>query len=373
MAVLAREDNLLLRNSCQYGCRRPEVHSDPSLPCAARKFDLLFGDWRPALSHRLRRQDSGRRRHGDTAAAGATRPGYLSPSMGRRSGLRSSGRNSYYQPPGFPRVMPLRFWKKEKPEKGKPEAESEKPKAKPKEKPAVQPAPIEKAEKPEPVVKKPEEKPAAPAAPPKPGEVEVFVNEAHAGLVDLGLTVAPTKGVFAKRVATYPGGEAAFVAEYRSAPYKAVTRVLADWLGFRVPEAFELDAVLKEVNPRLSSFKLTLAAKDPTWLDQELNLRKVKLISGDQEKVVRFKDARDLLKGVNEILASRKLAFVELETWADDFAFLLVRDPRWDKLKNPELVVVKADQTATGGECGECGAPVGKYWSDCLKCGAVFG
>src|SRR2546428_7135690 len=220
MAVLAREDNLLLRSGCQYGCRRPEVHSDPSLPRAARKFDLLFGDWRPALSHRLRRQDSGRRRHGDTAAAGATRPGYLSPSMGRRSGLRSSGRNSYYQPPGFPRVMPLRFWKKEKPEKGKPEAESEKPKAKPKEKPAVQPAPIEKAEKPEPAVKKPEEKPAAPAAPPKPGEVEVFVNEAHAGLVDLGLTVAPTKAVFAKRVAAYPGGEAAFVAEYRNQPYQ---------------------------------------------------------------------------------------------------------------------------------------------------------
>ena len=258
-------------------------------------------------------------------------------------------------------MMPLRFWKKEKPEKGKPEAESEKPKAKPKEKPAVQPAPIEKAEKPEPVVKKPEEKPAAPAAPPKPGEVEVFVNEAHAGLVDLGLTVAPTKAVFAKRVAAYPGGEAAFVAEYRSAPYKAVTRVLADWLGFRVPEAFELDAVLKEVNPRLSSFKLTLAAKDPTWLDQELNLRKVKLILGEQEKVVRFKDARDFLKGVNDLLVGRKLAF------------LLVRDPRWDKLKNPELVVIKADQTATGGECGECGAPVGKYWSDCLKCGAVFG
>src|SRR5881628_874107 len=141
--------------------------------------------------------------------------------MVRRSGLRSSGRNSYYQPPGFPRVMPLRFWKKEKPEKGKPEAESEKPKAKPKEKPAVQPAPIEKAEKPEPVVKKPEEKPAAPAAPPKPGEVEVFVSEAHAGLVDLGLTVARTKAVFAKRVAAYPGGEAAFVAEYRSASYGA--------------------------------------------------------------------------------------------------------------------------------------------------------
>jgi len=112
--------------------------------------------------------------------------------------------------------------------------------------------------------------------------------------------------------------------------------------AFRVPETFELDAILKDVNPRLSSFKLALAAKDLTWLDQELNLRKVKLILGDQEKVVRFKTRGTLLKGVNEILASRKLAFVELETWADDFAFLLVRDPRWDKLKNPELVVIKA-------------------------------
>ena len=209
--------------------------------------------------------------------------------------------------------MPLRFWKKDKPEKGKPEKETAEPQEKPKEPPAAKPAPTVKAAKAEPVPKKPEEKPGAPAAPPKPGEVEVFVTEAHAGLVDLGLTVAPTKAVFAKRVAAYPGGDAAFVAEYRSAPYKAVTRVLADWLGFRVPETFELGAILKHVNPRLSSFKLALAAKDLTWLDQELNLRKVKLILGDQEKVVRFKDARDLLKGVNEILASRKLAFVAFE------------------------------------------------------------
>src|SRR5439155_901945 len=106
--------------------------------------------------------------------------------------------------------MPLRFWKKEKPKKGKPEEKPEETKQTPKEKPAAKIAPPEKAPKPEPAVKKPEEKPAAPAAPPKPGEVEVFVNEAHAGLVDLGLTVGPTKGVFAKRVATYPGGEAAF-------------------------------------------------------------------------------------------------------------------------------------------------------------------
>src|SRR5437899_12671211 len=121
----------------------------------------------------------------------APRPGYLSPSMRRRSGLRSSEHNSYYEPPGFPRQMPLRFGKKDKPEKGKPEKETEEPKEKPKEPAAPKPAPSERAAK-------AAEKPAPPpTAPPKPGEVEVFVNEAHAGLVDLGLTVAPTKAVFA--------------------------------------------------------------------------------------------------------------------------------------------------------------------------------
>jgi len=269
--------------------------------------------------------------------------------------------------------MPLRFWKKEKPDKGKPEKEPEKPPKVEKERPAAKPAPAETVLKQEPSAKKPEEKPAPPPTPSKPGEVEVFVNEAHAGLVDLGLTVAPTKAVFAKRIAAYPGGEGAFVAEYRTAPYKAVTRVLADWLGFRVPEIFEPDKLLGDVNLRLSSFKLSVALKDLTWLDKELNLRKAKLVMGDQEKVVRFKDARDLLKSVNEMLAPKKLAFLELETWADDFGFLLVREPRWDKIAGSRFVIVKADQTANGGECGECGAPVGKYWSDCLKCGAVFG
>src|SRR5207249_3629761 len=129
------------------------------------------------------------------SAAGARRLAYLAASIEGRSRLRSSEHNSYYEPSGFPQEMPLRFWKKEKPEKGKPEEKPEEPKQKPKEKPAEKVAPAEKAAKPEPAVKKPEEKPAAPAAPPKPGEVEVFVNEAHAGLVDLGLTVAPTKGV----------------------------------------------------------------------------------------------------------------------------------------------------------------------------------
>ncbi len=260
--------------------------------------------------------------------------------------------------------MPLRFWKKEKPEKGK-EEEEEKPKEAPKAKGAP---PEERAPKPG-----PEAKEAEPATPAKPADLSSVVGDVHAALVEMGLTVPATKAVFEKRIGAYLGGGAAFLTDYRAQPYRAVTRVLADWLGFRVPEAFEPEALLKEVNLRLSSFKLTAAMKDVTWLDKELGLRKGKLIVGDQEKVVRFKDARDFLKGVNDMTAPKPIAFLELETWADDFAFLLVREPRWEKLAETELVVVKADQTSRGGECGECGAPVGKYWSDCLKCGAVFG
>ena len=127
------------------------------------------------------------------------------------------------------------------------------------------------------------------------------------------------------------------------------------------------------MNLRLSSFKLSVQMTDLTWLDQELSLRKARLRLGEAEKVVRFKDARDFIRGVNEMVAPRKLAFLELETWAPDYAFLLVRDPKWDKLATTKLVVVKAPQTAVGGECGECGAPVGENWHDCLSCGAVFG
>jgi len=268
--------------------------------------------------------------------------------------------------------MPLRFWKKDKPEARKQET------AKGKEEKKADPVPaVEETVKPlEPEAtkeeaKKPETK--APPRPPGPSDAQGAVGAAHAALVELGLTVPATRTVFAKRIAAYPGGEAAFSADYQAAPYRAVTRVLADWLGFRVPDVFEPQALLSEVNLRLSSFKLSVQMRDLTWLDKELNLRKTRLSVGDQERVVRFKDARDLLKSVNELLAPKKIAFLELETWADDFAFLLVRDPQWDKIAATDLVVVKADQTAKGGECGECGAPVGKYWSDCLKCGAVFG
>ncbi|TLZ40910.1 MAG: hypothetical protein E6K19_09100 [Methanobacteriota archaeon] len=280
--------------------------------------------------------------------------------------------------------MPLRFWKKDKAEKGpeeaqKPEPTEEKEEAKEKPTPPVETGKLEpevkkaEAKKPETGKVEPKKPEGKPAPPPTPQEIEAALNEAHAVFVDLGLTVPPTRPVFGKRVAGYPGGEAAFAASYRSERHRAVTRVLADWLGFRLPDAFEPDALLSEVNLRLSSFKLSIQLKDLTWLDKELNLRKAKLVMGDVERVVRFKDARDFVKSVNELIGSKKLAFLELETWGDDYAFLLVREPRWDKIAATEWVVVKAEQTAKGGECGECGAPVGKYWSDCLKCGAVFG
>ncbi len=207
----------------------------------------------------------------------------------------------------------------------------------------------------------------------KPEDVDAAVQEVHAGLVDLGLTISGTKPVFLKRIASYPGGAAAFLADYRAEPYRAVTRTLTDWLGFRAPGEFDPIRLLDEVNLRLSSFKLSAQMTDMSWLDKELGLRKARLRVVDQERVVRFKDARDFVKGLNELLAPKKVGLLELETWSDDYAFLLAREPRWEKLASTNLVVVKAPQTAVGGECGECGAPVGAHWHDCLACGAVFG
>lgn len=278
--------------------------------------------------------------------------------------------------------MPFKFWKREKPEKEKGKAE-EKKKAEPAVKAkapevkkgegmetkakteGVVPAPKEEAGK-------GEEKPKAAPAPP-PAEVEAAVAEVHGSLVELGLTIPGTKGVFTKRVADFPGGVGAFVSAYKDKPYRAVTRVLGDWLGLHAPADFDPAKLLGDVNLRLSSFKLSLQMSEMTWLDQELGLRKARMRLADQEKVVRFKDARDFVKGVNELLVTRKLAFLELETWSNEYAFILVREPKWDKLAATSLVVVKAPQTAVGGECGECGAPVGSNWHDCLSCGAVFG
>lgn len=265
--------------------------------------------------------------------------------------------------------MPFKFWKRDKPVAPAGPAPAPQPpvpepgQGTPAEaSPAAQAAPV------------PEAQPAAPAPQIPPEElIPATVAEVHVGLVDLGLTIPATKGVFEKRVAGFPGGAAAFVETYKAAPYRATTRLLAEWLGFRAPAEFDPEGFLQAMNLRLSSFKLVVKMTDLTWLDQDLGLRKARLNLDGQEKVVRFKDARDFVKGVNDLLASKKIVFLELETWSGEFAFMLVRDPRWEKLAATNLVVVKAPQTAVGGECGECGAPVGTNWHDCLSCGAVFG
>ena len=269
--------------------------------------------------------------------------------------------------------MPFKFWKREKPEKEKgadeetaESKEADKPKAAAETKPET-PAAAARAPAAEAATRagKPPEAPA--------GDLDAAAGELHGGLVDLGLTIPGTRTVFGKRVAAFPDGTGAFLTLYREKPYRAGTKILVDWLGFRAPAEFDPEKLLAEVNLRLSSFKLSLQMGDLTWLDQELGLRKARLRLADAEKVVRFKDARDFIKSVNELVAPKKLAFLELETWSPEFAFLLVREPRWDKLAATKLVVVKAPQTAVGGECGECGAPVGENWHDCLSCGAVFG
>jgi hypothetical protein len=275
--------------------------------------------------------------------------------------------------------MPFKFWKRDKPEKEKGSAESKKG--------GEKPAPGSKAASETEAAQAPDATPttgpeaaasetavsAAEKPPePAPSDLEAAVAEIHAGLVDLGLTIAGTKAVFAKRVAMFPGGTGTFLATYREKPYRAGTRILADWLGFRAPADFDPEKLLADVNLRLSSFKLSVQMTDLTWLDQELSLRKARLRLGEAERVVRFKDARDFIRGVNEMIAARKLTFLELETWSRDYAFFLVREPKWEKLAATKLVVVKAPQTAVGAECPECGAPVGMNWRDCLSCGAVF-
>src|SRR5439155_24315554 len=100
--------------------------------------------------------------------------------------------------PGM-RAMPLRFWKKDKPEQGKEEKGESKVEKGPKaEKPASQES---KDELLRPETKKPEEKKpedTAPTRTPQPGDAEGAIGEAHAALGDLGPTDPLTNGVLTK-------------------------------------------------------------------------------------------------------------------------------------------------------------------------------
>lgn len=266
--------------------------------------------------------------------------------------------------------MPFKFWKKDKAADRPPEAEEKE--AEPHAEPPgeASPAPAPEVD----VAPSPASESAAAVAVAVEMDPAAVVRTIHEGLVELGLVAKPTKDIFAKRVAAYPGGLDGFLEVHETEPWKPTTQVLAGWLALRANADFDPEVLLDEVNPRLSSFGMSITIEGLSWLDQELGLRKARLRLADRDRIVRFKDPRDFLRGVNELIASKKLTLVELETWGgDDLAFLLVREPNWSGLADTDLVVVKDPQTATGGECAECGAKVGKNWYDCLSCGAVFG
>src|SRR5256885_16140365 len=111
--------------------------------------------------------------------------------------------------PGM-RAMPLRFWKKEKPEKGKEEKADEK-----KEKEETKPAPAARDEKVKPTepegkkaeAKKPEaQKPETktPPRPPQPGEVDAAGEGVRAALRETGLPLPPTRTGVWQAQAQYP-------------------------------------------------------------------------------------------------------------------------------------------------------------------------
>jgi len=371
MAVFPSEHDAAIRRDGEDRRRHPEVNSDPAPVGPARKLDVVLGNRGPAFAKPPRLQDLRGRIH-SKSCPGAKPSGYKIPTLFRTA--RFTRKTIIISSQTAEGRIPLKFWKKDKVEA--------KPAPKPQPKPTPKPEPTSAGAKAEPAVG-PEKgtaaspgtvavtlpKPQTPTSPTGPVEA---IPAAHHSLVELGLTTPATMGIFERRVAAYPEGAAAFAKDYQERPYRAVTRVLVDWLAVRASTEFDPPKLLGEVNLRLSSFGLAAELKELTWLDQELGLRKGRVLLGGREKIVRFKDPRDFMKGINDLIAPRRAVFLELETWSDEFAFILVREPRWDRLVASEAVVVKAPQTASGGQCGECGAPVGKYWHDCLTCGAVF-
>lgn len=243
--------------------------------------------------------------------------------------------------------MPLKFWKRERRPPSPPEESRPPKKAKP---------------------------PSRGKPPSKEADAERLdskLRDVHAQLVDLGLTSAGTFSVFRTRVRNDPG-LGSFLESLEEEPWKHVTSFVASWLGFRVPERFDLADLLYAANQRLSSFGLTIIASDEVWVDQPTGVREATLTLGEEVAVeIRFRTPRDVFVGINELLSDRDLAFLELETWADVAAFMLVRRPRWDRLSTAALVVVKSERTAGGGECRECESSIGSRWASCIACGAA--
>lgn len=243
--------------------------------------------------------------------------------------------------------MPLRFWRKEE---KKPAPPVKKPPERPAEKPAVK-----AAEK--------------PAAPPKPKRTpEEIAAEVHKGLVEAGVTIEGTREVFKKRLAEKFGSLDAFTKEYERGPPKAVTGFIASWLGFTVPEKFTLADLLYRSNQRLSSFGIQVSATDEVIVDEAQGRREVTLSLQEDMTTFQFQTPREVFVAINALVKERGVRFLELETWSGGYAFMLAKAPRWDRLADGDLVVVKAEETAGDRECPECGSRISENWATCIAC-----
>ncbi len=243
------------------------------------------------------------------------------------------------------------FWKRE-------EKKPASPPAQPARKEAARPEPTPPAAAPEPAPAKP------PASP------EDIANGVHRALVEAGLTVEGTRDVFKKRIEAQSGSLEAFAVEYRADPPKAVTAFIASWLGFPVPAQFALEDVLADANQRLSSFGMQIIGSNERVKDAAAGLREATFTLQEQEVTVKFGTPREVFNEMNSMIQERGVRFLELETWTDDYAFMLAKPPKWDKLVSGRLVVIKAPETATDGECPQCGSKLGEKWASCIGCNA---
>ena len=246
------------------------------------------------------------------------------------------------------------FWKREEKKAAPPPAQApRKPAEAPKEEPQAPAA-------------------AAPAPSKPPATSEEIVDRVHHALVEAGLTIEGTRDVFRKRVEETSGSLDEFAKAYRADPAKAVTGFIVTWLGFQVPAKFTLDELLENANQRLSSFGMQVVATNERVVDASAGMREATFALQEQEIRVRFGTPREVFNELNGMIQERGARFLELETWTDDYAFMLAKSPKWDKLTSGKLVVIKAAETATDGECPQCGAMAGEKWASCIGCGAPF-
>jgi hypothetical protein len=249
--------------------------------------------------------------------------------------------------------MPFKFWKKEE---AKPAtAPPKKSEGKPAEKPAGKAA----------------EKPSEKAPPAKRGPVDVAA-EIHRGLVEAGLAMEGTREVFKKRLAEKFGSIEEFEKTMKADPQATVTGFVVSWLGFTVPGKFDLAELLYSANQRLSSFGIQMSATDEVSVDDGQGLREATFTLGDSQTILQFQTPREVFNEINSMVRDRGVRFIELETWSDDYAFMLVKSPNWERLSRAELVIVKAEETATGGECPACGSRVGERWATCIACNTAI-